>query len=231
MGWFESRGFLQHSALRGIAGWVHAVLPPAGRGGDSALEDLGVDPARLCRLRQVHGTEVVEWQPAGGEPRAADGVILRRPGEWAEILTADCVPLILLAPAEIAVVHAGWRGVLGGMARSAVAAFRESLAALTVVLGPHIGPCCYEVSAELAARFAKRFDPGVCAPPAQAGAGPRLDLAAALRWELESLGVDSGRLHTRAPCTCCAPGNLPSWRRQGEAAGRLRTVVGCAGAG
>jgi YfiH family protein len=229
---------LRHSFLDGIAGLVHGVLLPNEADRDRGLAVLGIEPSRLCRLRQVHGTEVVEWYPATAAERAADGVVLRSRGRWAEIRTADCVPLILIGDGELAVVHAGWRGVFDGMAGAAVGALRTPPTELAAVLGPHIGPCCYEVSAELGARFSQRFEAAVCvvrgetasAPGASAApeAQPRIDLAAALRFDLISAGVAPERIHADAPCTYCSPGRLPSWRRQGKAAGRLRTVLGFA---
>lgn len=110
--------------------------------------ELGIDEA-WATVTQVHGSRVVVAEAPGlvGE---ADGVIAVASGPPVTIATADCVPVALAGQATIALVHAGWRGV----AARAVPVAVEAMAALgdppdRGVIGPHIGPCCYEVGPEV----------------------------------------------------------------------------------
>jgi hypothetical protein len=64
------------------------------------------------------------------------------------IATADCVPVALIGDREVAIVHAGWRGVASGIVWAAMSAFADS-DVRTAVIGPHIGTCCYEVGQDV----------------------------------------------------------------------------------
>ena len=109
----------------------------------------GADHAGLRYGRQMHGALV---RRAEGQGRPGDGLWSDTPGEPLLVFTADCLPVALARtngdrPA-IAALHVGWRGLLAGVVENAAAALGgESLAA---VIGPGIGPCCYEVGPEVA---------------------------------------------------------------------------------
>jgi hypothetical protein len=104
-------------------------------------------------VAQVHGATVIEARRPGnlGE---ADAVFTTRPGLPVAVGTADCVPIILEGPDVVAVVHAGWRGVVSGVVPAAIAAVTAAGAHLErAAIGPGIGSCCYEVGDEVAAHF------------------------------------------------------------------------------
>jgi YfiH family protein len=105
-------------------------------------------------VSQVHGATVVEARRPGnlGE---ADVIFTTRPGLPVAVGTADCVPIILEGPDVVAVVHAGWRGVVAGVVPAAIAAVAATGAHLErAAIGPGIGSCCYEVGGEVAEHFA-----------------------------------------------------------------------------
>ena len=87
---------------------------------------------------------------------ATDGLMTRARGVPLALTFADCVPIILFAPLvpAIAVVHAGWRGTAASIAASSVALLSSTYgvdrSSIYAVIGPAIGPCCYEVTAEVA---------------------------------------------------------------------------------
>lgn len=98
---------------------------------------------------QVHGTFVVTVNQSGncGE---GDAVMTGEIGLPIAITTADCVPLVLVARDHIAVVHCGWRGIVGGIVEESVQAMRDAGAdPAAAIIGPHIGSCCYEVGTEV----------------------------------------------------------------------------------
>ena len=114
---------------------------------------LGIDD-RWATVRQVHGSAVaVADRP--GDQGEADAIVTTVPGLGLAVFTADCIPIVLEGPGVVAVVHAGWRGLVAGVVASARTAM-EALGRppLRAALGPAIGPCCFEVGPEVAARFA-----------------------------------------------------------------------------
>jgi YfiH family protein len=127
------------------------------------------------------------------------------------VVTADCVPVLLAGPQGLAAVHAGWRGLVGGV----IPATLERMGgAETAWIGPAIGPCCYEVGEEVAEQVAAV---GGTVLPGPAGR-PHLDLAAAARHQLKAAGV--GEVRSVASCTRCEAERLYSYRREGKGVGR-----------
>jgi YfiH family protein len=106
-------------------------------------------PPDWATIRQVHGS-VVAVADAPGFYGDADGLITEVPRLPLAIATADCVPVVLISKRSRALVHAGWRGVAAGVVSEAVAAMERSGNTVDrAVIGPHIGPCCYEVGQEV----------------------------------------------------------------------------------
>ncbi|MDQ3782319.1 MAG: polyphenol oxidase family protein, partial [Actinomycetota bacterium] len=88
---------------------------------------------------------------AAGE---ADALITTTAGLGVAVATADCVPVIIEGPGFAAVVHAGWRGFVGGvMAATLEAIGSMGLTPRRAAVGPAIGPCCYQVGAEVLDRL------------------------------------------------------------------------------
>ena len=159
-------------------------------------EYLGGAPDDIAACYQIHSavTRVAEagWK---GERPEGDAVVSAAPGVICAVLTADCAP-VLLADAEAGVVgaaHAGWKGALGGIVHSTVAAM-QALGArpdrIVAVVGPCIAQASYEVDADFHDRF-DHHDPGsgrFFAPGASAD--KRLfDLPGYVLWRLEQAGV------------------------------------------
>lgn len=100
-------------------------------------------------ISQVHGANIVSVDEAGHHGDA-DGLMTTIQGLPLVVATADCVPAAIMGRNTASIVHAGWRGVASGIVPKAVSTMEEGgdrVAA--VVLGPHIGPCCYEVGPEV----------------------------------------------------------------------------------
>ena len=119
---------------------------------------VGADAGALALNRQIHSATVHRAHAAArGEP--GDGLWSDEPGLPMLKLVADCVPIALArangeAPA-LALLHAGWRGLLEGVVASGATALGP--ARFAAVVGPAIGPCCYEVGREVAEPFAASF--------------------------------------------------------------------------
>lgn len=115
--------------------------------------DLGISK-NWAWLRQVHGAAVVAAR-APGELGRGDAVFTDVPGLPLTVATADCLPVVLEGDDGVGIAHAGWRGVVGGVAaalRSAMDA--AGTPAARAAIGPGIGPCCFEVSDDVAVLFA-----------------------------------------------------------------------------
>jgi YfiH family protein len=178
-------------------------------------EEAGTEPELLRYGRQVHGP-LVRRARTQGEP--GDGVWSDHPGEPLMVFAADCLPVALARvngeqPA-VAAVHVGWRGLLAGIVGNAVAALGGGR--LAAVLGPGIGPCCYEVGEDVAGPFRARFGAAVAADGT-------LDLWSATEQALRSAGVaEVSRLDL---CTACHPELFFSHRRDGGRTGRQGLIA------
>jgi hypothetical protein len=216
---------------------VHPLL--AGRGVRHGFGVRGAQaPPELWRPRQVHGSRlaVAEGEP-WGEPPAADAVATAHPGRAVGIATADCVPLLLASARGewVVAVHAGWRGLAGGVVEVAASFLRERRpeGGWLAALGPHVGPCCYEIDepvvAALRPRFASDLDDAL--RPTRP-AHWRLDLGWLARRACERAGFDPACIGVLADaCTACDGERFHSHRRDGPGAGRLVHFVVAGGRG
>lgn len=160
-----------------------------------ALEALGGDAAALALNRQVHGAGVVLARAGSRGEQEGDALWTEERGVPLGALTADCVPVALVRTAgerpALAVVHAGWRGLLAGVVGAAVSTLGGTVAA---AVGPAIGACCYEVGEDVAAPLRSAFG----ADAVRAG---RADLPLAAEQALRAAGV--ARVDRLGGCTAC----------------------------
>lgn len=96
-------------------------------------------------LHQVHGIDIVTVTRAGqNSGTEADAALTFVPRAPVAVTTADCAPVVLIGTTGVAVVHAGWRGALGGIIGVAADRLRTGGAEPVVsLLGPCIGPEAY----------------------------------------------------------------------------------------
>jgi hypothetical protein len=107
-------------------------------------------------LHQVHGSAVLDadCSVASGEPEA-DAAITRQSGVVLAVLTADCLPVLFCTAdaGKIAIAHAGWRGLAGGVLEATVAALDADPAEVLAWFGPAIGAASYEIGEEVRQAF------------------------------------------------------------------------------
>jgi YfiH family protein len=175
----------------------------------------------VCDLYQVHGADVVRASADRVERPHADGIVATEPGLTLLVRAADCVPVLLVAPDEgvVGAAHSGRPGMVRGVVPATVARMRELGAGrVEAWVGPHVCGRCYEVPEEMRADVAAR----VPAAYAETSWGtPSVDLGAGIRAQLQELDVV---VHDESRCTRESP-DLYSYRRDGDAAGRLAGVV------
>ena len=175
---------------------------------------------------QRHGAVVRRASPEGiltpgtrHEP--CDGWWSDEPGQGMMLVTADCLPVAIARrnadrPA-LAVLHVGWRGLLEGIVANGAAALGDG--ALAAAIGPGIGPCCYEVGADVAGPFEVTFGREVLT-------NGRLDLWRATELALERAGV--AEIERTDLCTSCHPELFFSHRRDRGTTGRQGVIAAVA---
>jgi YfiH family protein len=118
-----------------------------------ACEAVGVPYERLAFNRQVHSPTVHRADP-GVRGAPGDGLWTDERRVPLLAMSADCLPIAVATtdgPPRLAVLHAGWRGLADGVVEAGVNAL--GVAPKAAVIGPAIGPCCYDVGPEVAARY------------------------------------------------------------------------------
>ena len=199
---------------------------------------VGFDPASLFQVHQVHGPALVV---AAGDPaqvlqQQADALVAEPgSGHAVAIRIADCVPVLLADPTtgRVAAVHAGWRGVVADVVGAAVRHLGASGGAtgeLLAAVGPCIGSCCFEVNADVGETLARATTPNAIARRDEARGKVFVDLRAAVRAQLLELGLSAAAIEdvpdrTSAGCTRCDAKRFYSYRRDGDASGRLIAVI------
>lgn len=213
----------------GVSGPPYASLNLASASGDDR-ERVIENRRRLCASvgapfppaipKQVLGSEVV---PIEDLARDADGVATDEAGRTLLTLSADCVLVLLYDPVRraIANVHSSRHGARGEITKRMVSLLRRRYGSrprdLVAAIGPSIGPCCYEIRADVEREW--KGSPFL----ARQDGRTILDLWAVTRAHLEEAGVtaiDEARL-----CTKCHPGKFFSYRREGEKSGRFGAVI------
>lgn len=234
---FESAGIGVAFSERngGVSGVPFDSLDLAGHVGDAPrsvdrnrsilLESIGIAALadRLTTAEQVHGTGIAEVTPgiigsgalvSGGRAAVpgADALWTRERGVPLMLMFADCVPVILARPSvpAIAVVHAGWRGAAAGIVGAAARVLQELPGPddCVALIGPHIGPCCYQVGPDCVSHFDNRF-------VTITAASSHLDLGAVVAADLERSGIPEGRQCHLGICTAHNTDRFFSHRAEG----------------
>ena len=190
-----------------------------------AAKSLGLDPALVVWMNQVHGADVavVEGPWGSSDVPSVDAVVTARRGLALAVLTADCTPVLLADPvAGIAgAAHAGRPGMVAGVVPAAVAAMVElgaDPARIIARTGPAVCGRCYEVPADM------RADAAAVEPAAYAETSwgtPAVDVTAGAHAQLDRLGV---RDREQSPVCTRESGDHFSYRRD-RTTGRLASYV------
>jgi YfiH family protein len=178
---------------------------------------IDADVEKLALNFQVHSARVLKAAP-GVRGERADGLWTDEPGLPILAMSADCLPIAIARTDDrkpaVCVLHAGWRGLLAGI----VEAGAQALAGDTLVamIGPGIGPCCYEVGEEVAAPFRERFGDDILREG-------RLDLWTSAERALRAAGV--AHVERLDRCTACEPETFFSHRRDRGRTGRQGVIA------
>lgn len=237
---------------------------------------LGAASFALASLRQIHSPHVYQvTRAAGGRleyrfcgipfpepcpetPPAGDALMTDDPGILLSVRSADCLPVVLVDSKRraVAVIHAGWRGLLARVIEKTVGEMRRLFGSeprrLLAALGPSIRTCCYEVGEEVLEAFHGRFPQAekfFCQPPnpsrawaerppafflparpparePRAAPTAHLDLVAGAQEQLRNAALNLSNVSVADFCTACRTDLFFSHRKEGRRTGRSMAVVG-----
>jgi YfiH family protein len=210
------------STLLQDAGFDHGF---AERSADAQDVARALRVSRVIQVKQVHGSRTLEASEARGEQeadaivgRAADGPIA------VGVRVADCLPVLVAdaASGDVVAIHAGWRGVVAGVVPTAVMQLRARV--VLAALGPCIGACCFEVDRNVAEAIANST-PAATVITRREGDKAWVDLRAAVRAQLSSVGVGTVHVEDVVGCTKHEAMRFHSFRRDGAGSGRMLAAV------
>jgi polyphenol oxidase len=219
---FSTRiGGVSVGAYAGLNLGLHVGDDPAAVAKNRRLVGEALGATDIRSAVQVHGIDVaVEPRDAWGvvpPVTEADALVTAEEGVGLAVMVADCAPVVLASPGAVAVVHAGWRGLVGGvLERTLDELERLGAPATRAALGPCIGPCCFEVGEEVAEHFLPEHVQGRPEWPR-----PYVDVRAAIAVRLRARGVDLDVLDV---CTSCDD-RCFSHRRDAGRTGRQAVVA------
>jgi len=210
------------------AGWISADWPaPSNVIAGTILRKSDYDlPASPQWLNQVHGNRVVclGSEDFEGGPPDADAVFGGRAGDICVVRTADCLPILLCSMdgAEIAAVHAGWRGLSGSVLEATLAAMSSLPGDLMAWFGPAISQSAFEVGDEVREQFGPWGRPD----------SPYFAVNERGRWQADLYGLATARLRKLGVsavygggwCTYRDSDRFYSCRRDGETGRNLSFI-------
>lgn len=192
-------------------------------------------PAQPPWLEQVHGQRVVSVTEADND-RRADAIWSDQPGQVCAVMVADCLPLLLRDDSGryVAAVHAGWRGLAGGVIQATLATLAQHApqAQWQAWLGPCIGPQAFEVGDEVRAAFCRKWpQAGECFVPSPSPS-PSSSSQSSQRWLADLQGLAAQLLQRQGisqiwrerACTYSHPQQFFSYRRDGQC-GRMAALI------
>ena len=204
---------------------------------DRLLQACGLHGRTLVRARQVHGVGVLQPDIDVGAVRATppfadgDAIVSGDPGHAVAVRIADCAPVLIADPDSrlVAAVHAGWRGVVGGVVTAALAGMAirgPGLSRPLVAIGPCIGPRAFEVGSDVRDAFANARLADFVRPRPGVPGKWLADLRAAILRQLVEAGVPGECVDVCETCTVECDATEFSYRREGPRSGRMAAVIG-----
>lgn len=206
---------------------------------ERVCSSLGIYSSQIVTCHLTHSADVfvVTAADRGQQVGQGDAMVTADRGVYLSMRFADCAPILLHDPVRGAVglAHAGWRGTVKNVAGAVVQAMVSQLGCspetITAVIGPAIGPCCYEVGDEVIEAVEATFrrlqparDDDANLLSRRNGNRAHFDLWEANRRQLVAAGV--GQVIMAGLCTACRTGQFFSHRAERGHTGRFGVVIG-----
>ncbi|MGI6420985.1 MAG: peptidoglycan editing factor PgeF [Syntrophomonadaceae bacterium] len=203
----------------------------------AGIWDLSLEQMVCCQ--QIHGSQVacVNSEMAGLGAKdygtsipGVDALTTDQTGIILATFYADCLPIFYFDPRQrvVGIAHSGWKGTMGRIAVKAVntmvQVYGSKVEDLEVFIGPGIGPCCFQIQADLGQK--------VCA------AFPEFDVImyrnSEIFWDLsltnrkilEQIGIEPDKILECGLCTSCNTDRFFSYRRENGKTGRMMAAIG-----
>lgn len=204
---------------------------------ETACQAVEITPDQTVSCHLIHSADVVTVTPANRQRvmGEADGMITGDPGIYLAMRFGDCTPLIFFDPVRqaIGLTHAGWRGTMKNAGGATVRHMITNLGCqpqnIIAVVGPAIGPCCYEVGPDVMQAAAQAFDEPEPLFSRRNGDPNRahFDLWAANQQQLAAAGIE--HIIQSKLCTACRTDEFFSHRAEKGRTGRFGVIIGLKG--
>ena len=186
---------------------------------------IGLAAENLYWLNQVHGQIIVTLPDISSGTHTADGSETMEHDLACIVMTADCLPVLLCSHdgAQVAAIHAGWKGLSEGILLKAIEGFQQPEKVI-VWLGPAISQKHFEVGEEVRQAFiSSHSDAKNAFIPSQQTKKWMADLYALARIQLNSIGVNN--IYGGNFCTYSEEDKFYSYRRDGISSGRMASLI------
>jgi len=190
------------------------------------FERYRIDPQMVVYPQQIHSANVRLVQQPGIYPET-DAIVTNRKNIYLSIQTADCFPVYLAEPAgnTIALIHAGWRGVVNNIIEKTIHLMTVRLAVdtekIVAAIGPGLRSECFEVKSDVYTYFPKKFSTSH-----EESSKRYIDLAGIIKEKLIALGLLPGHIEESRLCSKCRDDLFFSYRRDGVKSGRMMGILG-----
>lgn len=188
---------------------------------------IGVGDRRRRWSHLVHGANAVVIEPGTvtGAACKADALVSADPDDVLAVRMADCVAVLVANPEDntVAVIHAGWRGIVAGVVAQTIAKFAAP-GSLAAAIGPCISGPAYPVGEDVVAEIAATF--GDAAPIGRDARTATIDLREGVRLQLCRAGLREERIDSTNLCTVRDSHEFFSHRASGGVTGRMVALIG-----
>jgi hypothetical protein len=192
------------------------------------IKRISAEEKHVIIPQQIHGNECLTIKKGEELKRKykGDAILTNRRDIFLTVSVADCLPIFLVEPKRkvVGLVHAGWRGTLLGIAKGTIRKAKNEFGCkpedFTLLFGPAIQKCCYEISEVMAILF---DEDGLTRMPREK---PKLDLIYANLKQFLNCGVKRKKIFATNDCTLCNKDMFHSFRRDGDKAGRMIAFIG-----
>jgi len=176
-------------------------------------------PSEPRYLNQIHSDKCIRFNASECE---GDALYTNKKNEVCAILTADCLPIFIsdTLGQEVAVIHAGWKGLLEGIIEETIGSFVSKN--LVAHFGPAISQDSFEVGEEVKDQYISKDSSFKISFKTIAGKY-YLDLYSAAKLVLNNFDIH--KISGGTECTFKQKDEYFSYRRDGKHSGRMVNLI------
>lgn len=182
----------------------------------------------LSYIKQIHSDYIISYSGENINENEGDAIITKELNSGVGVFTADCVPVIIFdeETKAIAAVHSGWKGTIASITKKTLKKMilenNINIKTTTIIIGPHIRKCCYEVSEDLKERFLKTTN----IDEKKLFNNRNLNLEECILKDALEIGILEDNIYSLGLCTHCSEDiKLFSYRKSIGTYGRLFSLI------